>query len=127
MLDRRNVCRYVAVKKQQVGLFSAFDAADAVKAMHRTRAVSSCDLDGLKRRETGRNEQFDLPLIGKSGDHAWTCVGAFGKQSTLGNKGALEFHLDVKNVARSSRVGEVSRGRLSIRHARSRTTYLGRP
>jgi hypothetical protein len=100
MLDGGNVGCCVAVNEQQIGLLSAFDTADAVKTMHRARAVGSRNLDGLHRRETGRNEQLDLPLIGESRDAASSCIGTFGKQSTLRNKGALECHLNLKDVTR---------------------------
>jgi hypothetical protein len=103
MLDGGNVACCVAVKEQQIGLLSALDAADAVKAMHRARAVGSRNLDRLQRRETGHDEQFDFPLIGKSRDDACAGVGTFGKQSTLCNKGALERHLDRKDMSRHFR------------------------
>src|SRR3984957_5895610 len=102
VLYRRNVGCCVALEEQQIGLLSAFDTADSVKAMHGARAVGSCDLDGLKRRETGRNEKFDLALIGESGDDAGAGIGTFGKQSALRNEGAFEFHLGVEDVARYS-------------------------
>src|SRR5688572_30396955 len=94
LTDVANRRRRIAVDDDQVCLLAGGEAAHPLVAAEILGAVQRRDRNRFERRETGVDEQLDLPLIGKARNHTAAAgrVRAGDQQAARLRERALERH-----------------------------------